>query len=573
MFRLYIAARDCVQDGVAASQRGGPGRNFNCRGFGRMKAIRLKVRPIQHIRSPFPPLTAADRYKQRMTVRNVVIVGAGPGGLATAMLLAQRGIKVQVFEKQNVIGGRNAEVVLDRYRFDLGPTFLMMKFLLDELFEEGGRKSSDYLDFQLLDPMYRLNFPDKTLLARSRPADMRAEIERVFPGEGASLDRFLSRESVRFKKLYPCLQKAYCSPLSMFSPTLLAALPHIAPGRSLHNVLSSYFKSEELRLAFTFQSKYLGMSPWDCPGLFTMIPYTEHAHGIYHVKGGLCRISDALAKVAVEEGAEIHTSSPVKRVLLKGRKACGVELESGEKIAADDVVINADFGHAMSTLFDEDSLRKHKPEAVRKRHYSCSTFMMYLGLDRTFDAEHHMIVFANDYKKNLADITKRKVTSDDISIYVRNSVVNDSTAAPAGHSALYILVPVPNNTSGVDWSQEKSAYRERVLKVLHERSPYRDLERHIQQELIITPDDWEKKSSVFLGATFNMGHNWSQMLFLRPHNQFEEFSNCYLVGGGTHPGSGLPTIFESARISSNLICDKYKVRFPAPKPFATPVLA
>jgi phytoene desaturase len=482
------------------------------------------------------------------------------------MLLAQRGVKVQVFEKQKVIGGRNAEVILDNYRFDLGPTFLMMKFLLDELFEEGGRKSSDYLDFQLLDPMYRLMFPDKSLLARSDPKDMKAEIERVFPGEGGSLDRFLSRESIRFKKLYPCLQKSYGSMFSLCSPALLSALPHIALGRSLHGVLSSYFRSEELRLAFTFQSKYLGMSPWDCPGLFTMIPYTEHAHGVYHVRGGLCRISDALAKVASEEGAEIHTSSPVKRVLLTGRKACGVELESGEKIACDDVVINADFGYAMSTLFEPESLRRHKPESVKRRQYSCSTFMMYLGLDRTYDSEHHTIVFAKDYKKNLADITKRKVTSEDISIYVRNSVVNDPTTAPAGHSALYILVPVPNNTSGINWDEEKHVYRGRALQTLKERTIFRDLEQHITQELIVTPEDWEKKTSVFLGATFNMAHNWGQMLLLRPHNQFEEFSNCYLVGGGTHPGSGLPTIFESARISSNLICEKYGIAYPAPKP-------
>ncbi len=191
--------------------------------------------------------------------RHIVIVGAGPGGLATAMLLAQRGFRVQVFEKQDVIGGRNAEVRLGEYRFDLGPTFLMMKFLLDELFVEGGRRSSDYLQFATLDPMYALNFPDKTMLARSDPEAMKAEIEKSFPGEGAGFDRFLERESLRFEKLYPCLQKPYGTSRQPVSPTLFAAVPHIAAGRSLHNVLASYFRSEELRLAFTFQSKY-----WAC---------------------------------------------------------------------------------------------------------------------------------------------------------------------------------------------------------------------------------------------------------------------------------------------------------------------
>lgn len=500
--------------------------------------------------------------------KSAVVIGAGPGGLATAMLLASRGIDVSVFEKEPEVGGRNAELVLGQYRFDLGPTFLMMKFLLDELFEDAGRRVSDYLDCRRLDPMYRLQFADKSLLAYSQPDEMRAEIERAFPGEGPSLDRFLVGESVRFEKLYPCLQKPYGSPVSLLSPTLLSALPHISMGRSLHGVLASYFRSEELRLAFTFQSKYLGMSPWDCPGLFTMIPYTEHAHGVYHVQGGLCRISHSMAAVAREYGARIHTSTPVRRVLTKSRRAVGVELENGDTISCDDVIINADFGHAAATLFEQGELRRYTPASLSKRKWSCSTFMMYLGLDRTYpDAEHHMIVFARDYKRNLEDITHRKVASEDISIYVRNSVVTDPATAPPGHSALYILVPVPNNSSHIDWSQEKGRYRERVLRLLAERTPYKDLEHHIQQEAIVTPEDWQAKRSVYLGATFNMSHNWSQMLFMRPHNKFEEFDHCYLVGGGTHPGSGLPTIFESARISSNLICEQYRIPYSAPRPF------
>lgn len=498
--------------------------------------------------------------------KHIVIVGAGPGGLASAMLLAQRGFRVQVFEKQDVIGGRNAQISLGEYRFDLGPTFLMMKFLLDELFAEGGRRSSDYLEFRRLDPMYALNFPDKTMHARSHPDAMKAEIERHFPGEGASFDRFIERESLRFQKLYPCLQKPYGTLASMVSPTLLAAVPHIAAGRSLHSVLSDYFRSEELRLAFTFQSKYLGMSPWDCPGLFTMIPYTEHAHGVYHVMGGLSRISDAFAEVAQEEGAEIHVSTPVTRVLLDGRRACGVELGSGEKIYCDDVIINADFGHAMSTLFSSESLSpRYRPAQLSKQRFSCSTFMMYLGLDRTYEVDHHTIIFANDYKKNIEAITTGRPSFDDMSLYVRNSGVTDPSCAPDGHSALYILVPVANNTSGIDWQQQKEKCRDYVLRTLRERTAFGDVTPHIQREMIVTPADWERKYGVFLGATFNMAHSWSQMLYMRPHNEFEEFSNCYLVGGGTHPGSGLPTIFESARISANLLCKKYEIPHPVAK--------
>jgi phytoene desaturase len=282
--------------------------------------------------------------------------------------------------------------------------------------------------------------------------------------------------------------------------------------------------------------------------------------------GGLSRITQALAEVSREDGAEIHTSAPVARVLVDGGRAKGVKLASGEKIYCDDVILNADFGHAMATLFEPASLGKYQPTKLRKRKFSCSTFMMYLGLDRTYDAEHHTIVFARDYKKNIEAITQGGQSLDEISVYIRNSCRTDPSGAPSGHSALYILVPVANNRSGIDWQEQKQEMRERVLRVLRERTPFGDVEPHTQRELILTPEDWENKYSVFLGSTFNMAHSWDQMLYMRPHNQFEMFENCYLVGGGTHPGSGLPTIFESARISANLICRKYEVPHPMARP-------
>lgn len=504
-----------------------------------------------------------------MRSKTIAVVGAGPGGLAAAMLLAKRGFNVRVFEKQPRLGGRTSEVQLGDYRFDLGPTFLMMKYLLDELFASVDRNIADYLDCRKLDPMYRLVFRDKEMLVHSDPTKMRESIEAAFPGEGGGLTKFLSEEKRRFEKLYPCLQRAYGSPLDFISPTLISAIPHLAAGSSLYDVMGRYFHSEELKLAFTFQSKYLGMSPWDCPGLFAMIPYTEHAHGIYHVQGGLCRIVDAFATIAREEGAEIHTSCGVKRVLVKDGRSCGVELENGDRAECDDVVVNADFGYAMQHLFAGVDLGKYAAGKLEKRQYSCSTFMMYLGLDKAFpEADHHMIVFAEDYRRCLDEITKTKCVSDNLSVYIRNSAPLDPSVAPPGHSALYILVPAPNNTSGIDWEQHKAGYRERILDLLAERTPYGDLRKHIVRELIVTPNEWERQRSVFLGATFNMGHSWSQMLYLRPHNKFEMVDSTYLVGGGTHPGSGLPTIFESARISSNLICDKYGVSYPASKPFA-----
>lgn len=504
---------------------------------------------------------------------HVVVVGAGPGGLTAAMILAHRGFRVTVLEKKEEVGGRNAELRLGDYRFDVGPTFLMMKFLLDEMFQETGRRSDEYMEFVRLDPMYELDFGDEMLRPSSDPAAMRAEIERVFPGQSSGFERFMSRERGKFLAMYPCLQKDYSTLRTLVSPTLLKALPRLSLGKSIYDVLSGYFDPERLRLSFTFQSKYLGMSPWTCPGAFTIISYIEYAFGVFHVMGGLCRISHAMARVVEEEGGEVRLGTAVRRILVKDRVARGVVLEDGTTIEADAVVVGADFAHAMAHLVEPGILRRHREEKLRRRDFSCSTFMLYLGLDRAYDIAHHRIVFARDYRRNLDDITHRKVLSDEFSFYVRNATVTDPEIAPPGHSAIYVLVPVPNQKSGIDWSREEGAFRERVVEALETRTPMTDVREHIREEAVISPRGWEEDHDVFLGATFNLSHKLSQLLYLRPRNRFEELGQCYLVGGGTHPGSGLPTIYESGRITANLICDDRGVAYEPPPPFSEAVAA
>jgi phytoene desaturase len=489
-----------------------------------------------------------------MKEKQVVIIGAGPGGLTSAMILAKRGFKVSVYEQEAAIGGRNGSLKTGPYIHDIGPTFLMMTFILREMFEEAGRKAEDYLKIVPLDPMYKLSFIDKEIFPTANEDRMREQIARLFPGNEHGLERFQSREKVRYEKMYPCLQKDYSTIGSLFSGPLVKALPHLSLSKTLYQTLGNYFKDEQLKISFTFQAKYLGMSPWQCPAAFTIIPYIEHTYGIDHTIGGLTEISVAMAKVAREHGAVIHLSQKVKRVTVHNGRASGVELENGEKIPADAVVINADFGHAMSTLFDPGVIKKWTPDALRKKVYSCSTFMLYLGLDKKYDEPHHNIVFARDYHGNINDIVTRNVVPKDMSVYVRNASITDPTIAPPGHSAIYVLVPAPNKKSATAWTPEfTAAYREKVLNRIMERTSMKDLTTHIKEEKIITPDDWQNERSLFLGATFNLGHTLNQMLYFRPRNRFEEVGNCYLVGGGTHPGSGLPTIYESARISANLV--------------------
>jgi phytoene desaturase len=472
--------------------------------------------------------------------------------LAAALLLAKAGLDVRVVERLPRVGGRCSAIEQDGFRFDLGPTFFLYPLVLERIFKLIGRDLHAEIPMVRLDPQYRIAFGSGGKLdCTPDVARLQAEVATISPADAANVPRFLAENRHKLNKFRKTLERPFSSWRDLVSPDLLKAATVLRPWKSLDRELGRYFGDERTRLAFSFQSKYLGMSPFNCPSLFSILSFLEYEYGVWHPYGGCSAVSEGMARIAAEMGVTVSLDDEVKQVLFEGDRAVGVRTRGGE-YRADAVVINADFAQAMRKLVP-DALRSRWTDAkIEKKKFSCSTFMLYLGVDGRYDLPHHTIYTSADYLENLKDIESRHVLSADPSVYVQNACVTDPSLAPKGMSTLYVLAPVTHKTANVDWAKEAPAFRARVLKQLP-KIGYGGVEPRIRFEKMVTPADWENGYEVFRGATFNLAHNLGQMLHLRPRNRFDELGGVYLVGGGTHPGSGLPVIYESARITARLL--------------------
>ncbi|MGD9647791.1 MAG: phytoene desaturase family protein [Pirellulales bacterium] len=493
----------------------------------------------------------------------VVIVGAGPGGLASAMLLAAAGVEVDILEKAPQVGGRTAALEADGFRFDLGPTFFLYPRVLEEIFAAAGYRLRDEVPMMRLDPQYRLIFGGGGQLDATNDVPRMVEaVAAISPADAAQVPRFLAANREKFARFRPILERACQSWRDLLTPASVGLLPLLAPWRSLDGELRRYFRDPRVRLAFTFQSKYLGMSPLKCPSLFSILSFLEYEYGVWHPLGGCSQVTETMARLARRLGVRIHVDEPVKEILFAGRRAIGVRTAADDYLA-DALVINADFARAMTRLVPNRLRRRWSDEQIDRKRFSCSTFMMYLGLEGSQEQlAHHTVYLAEDYRRNLSDIEERHALSEDPSFYVQNACVTDPGLAAPGHSTLYVLVPVTHQHPHVDWAREGPRFRQRVLRQLRHIG-LDDVERRIRFERVITPADWERDFEIYRGATFNLAHTFGQMLHLRPRNRFDELDAVYLVGGGTHPGSGLPVIFESARISAGLLLDDLGIARPS----------
>jgi len=483
--------------------------------------------------------------------KKAVVVGAGPGGLAVAMLLAKDGLEVTLFEKDRRVGGRTKTLDDGGFRFDMGPTFFLYPQILEAIFARCGLAMSDYVALTRVDPSYRIAFEDGPEIRVSGDLDqLEREISKIDADDARQICRFIDVNRRKLADFTPVLQRSFTSMLDYLAPSVLKAFRHIVPLSSVDQELRRFFKDPRVRLAFSFQTKYLGMSPFRCPNLFTFLSFLEYEFGVWHPAGGCGAVSDGMARAARDLGVDIRLGEAVEAVEFDGRRATGVR--TGKSVLATDaVVLNADFAHAVTHLIPQHLRKKWSDKNVADMKYSCSTFMLYLGIEGHYDVDHHNIFLSRNYEQNIAEIESADVIPSEPSIYVANPGRTDPAFAKNGMSSLYVLVPV-GHCGKIDWSNEKQLFRNTLLDRL-DMLGFRGLRQRIRYEKLLTPDDWRDESSIYLGATFNLAHGLDQMLYFRPHNRLQDVDGVYLVGGGTHPGSGLPVIYEGARISADLV--------------------
>lgn len=487
---------------------------------------------------------------------HIVVVGAGPGGLATAMRLASQGCNVQIFEAADRVGGRMRGFEDGPYAFDTGPTILQVPRVYEELFAESGLKLADYIHFKRLNPNTRLRFWDGSQLdLTSALDDLKAQLAAMRPDLPEAFDRWyaehIRKNLVGYK---PYLGTPVRSALGYLRPNEIAAALPLRPWESLYQHFWRFFKDERLVYALSYSSKYLGMHPTVCSSIFSLIPFLELADGVWHPEGGFRALAQALAKAAIDLGVRIHLNCPVKQIWIEQACAYGVELANGERISADAVVVNADFGYGIRHLLPASARGSYTDQKLSRMQFSCSTFMLYLGINRRYeDLPHHQLYLSDHIRRRARPwVNDSALDEEDPPFYVCNPTIVDPANAPEGHSTLFVLVPIPNTAYRVDWPTKQQAYRDLIVK----RMPllgFEDVEQHIVTETCYTALTWQDDYRVHLGAVFNLSHSWSQLGPFRPPIRSDSVRRLYWIGGAVHPGSGLLTILEAARSATVFI--------------------
>ncbi len=499
-----------------------------------------------------------DELAERAPVGDrAVVIGAGFGGIAAALRLRAKGYQVTLIDRVDRLGGRAQVFERGGFRHDAGPTVITAPFLFDELFELFGKDRADYVDFIPLDPWYRFRFNDGTTFDYGGTIeDTMAEIRKFEPADADGYLRLLQHSEKLFDAGFTRLADQPFHNLT----TMLREVPALArlqTYKTVWQLISTYLKNEKIRQAFSIQPLLVGGNPFATTSIYGLIHFLERKWGVYFARGGTGALVAAFGRLMEEEGIDIRLGTTVSRILLDGRRATGVELESGEQLAADVVVSNADPLHLYRNMVPE-SAQSSAIKLKKKSRISMGLYVLYFGTTRTYpDVAHHTIWFGPRYREHLKDIFDRKILADDFSLYVHRPTATDKSFAPEGCDSFYVLCPVPNLDAGIDWKSEGPRLKERIVKALDE-TMLPGLRESMTADFIMTPDDFAEDYLSVSGAGFSIAPHFTQSAWFRFHNRSESVENLYLVGAGTHPGAGLPGVVCSAKAIEKMI--------PAPVP-------
>lgn len=483
-----------------------------------------------------------------------IVIGAGIGGIATAARLAKSGYDVTVLEKEGTPGGRCNQILREGHRFDIGPTLFLMPEIWEETFASLGEELHDHLQLKRIDPTYRVHFDDGLQLElTSNIGEMQAQLEKVESTAFTGFLDYLAEGSKHYRvSIEKFVGRNFYSLFEYFSPGNLPLLFQLKALKKHYANMSRFFKDERLKAAFTFQNMYLGLSPYDAPATYSLLQYTELAEGVWYPEGGMYAGIQALVRIAEQLGVQFVYHAPVIQLQEDGGRIRAAITADGREFTADIFIGNADLPYIYKELLPKN----RETKKLDSKQYTCSTIMFYWGVDQEYpQIAHHNVFLGGNYRASFDQIFRDHTLPDVPSFYVHAPARSDRGAAPLGQDTLYVLVPVGHldARSNQDWEALVRRAREAVLTRLAKEMGATDLRDHIKFEIVYQPSTWKERFNLEKGAAFGLSHNFWQVGYLRPQNRHRRYKNLYFVGASTHPGTGLPIVLLSARLTTERI--------------------
>ena len=486
--------------------------------------------------------------------KKIIVIGSGFGGIAAALRMRAKGYQVTLLEKHPDLGGRARVFKKDGFTYDGGPTVITAPYLFEELFLLFNKKISDYVKIIPLNLWYRFMFEDKTYFDYSGDEkSMEKEIQKFSKNDVSGYKKLVNFTQKIFDKGFTELStKPFNNIKFMFKqiPSLLKLRSY----QSVYKLVSSYISNEKLKRVFSMHPLLVGGNPFTTTSIYTLILYLEKKWGIHYSIGGTGSVVNALEKLMKEEGVKVIKNAEVTEMLSFDDSVKGVQINNKENIYANYIICNSDPPNVYKNLIK--SKKKYGflfNQKVKRMNYSMGLFVYYFGSKKQFkEVAHHTIYFGKSYENHLNKIFDQKILSDDISYYLHRPTATDPSMAPDGQDAFYVLVPVPNNLSGINWLNEGEKFKELVLTKM-DQTVLPGIKESVVSDFYLTPDYFEKELSTLHGSGFSIQPKFTQSAYFRFHNKSEVFDNLYFVGAGTHPGAGMPGVLSSAKVLDKLL--------------------